>query len=169
MRIALIGVSGRVGSRLLAELLSRGHSVTGIARSADGVVPRASLVVKTADATNQAQLAPLLAAHDAVISATRFVSTDPKALIAAVKQSGVTRLLVVGGGGVRRATAWRPPACIHRHWSAKNSATWLSSLGKNAKRSKPGGLAEASPAADGSGKVGCAMKAKCPAPATVLT
>lgn len=32
MKIALIGVSGRVGSRLLTELLSRGHSVTGIAR-----------------------------------------------------------------------------------------------------------------------------------------
>ena len=31
MKIALIGVTGRVGSRLATELLSRGHAVTGIA------------------------------------------------------------------------------------------------------------------------------------------
>lgn len=99
MNIALIGVSGRVGSRLLAELLARGHSVTGIARSADGVAARACLVVQVADATNRAQLAPLLAGHDAAISATRFVSADPKALVAAVEVAGVPRLLVVGGAG----------------------------------------------------------------------
>jgi len=99
MNIALIGVSGRVGSRLLAELLSRGHSVTGIARSAAGVAPCASLVVKVADATDPTQLAPLLAGHDAAISAVRFVSADPRALIAAVERAGVPRLLVVGGAG----------------------------------------------------------------------
>jgi predicted nucleic acid-binding protein len=32
MKVALIGVSGRVGSRLLTELLERGYSVMGIAR-----------------------------------------------------------------------------------------------------------------------------------------
>lgn len=40
-----------------------------------------------------------LAGHDAVISASRFISSDPKALIAAIKQAGVKRLLVVGGAG----------------------------------------------------------------------
>ncbi len=29
MKIALIGVTGRVGTRLATELLSRGHAVTG--------------------------------------------------------------------------------------------------------------------------------------------
>ena len=99
MNIALIGVSGRVGSRLLDELLARGHSVTGIARSAVAVAPRPALVIQVADATDPEQLAPLLAGHDAAISATRFVSTDPNALVAAVKQAGVPRLLVVGGAG----------------------------------------------------------------------
>lgn len=99
MNIALIGVTGRVGSRLLAELLARGHSVTGIARSAAGVEPRASLVVKVADANDRAQLAPLLAGHDAAISATRFISTDAKALVAALQEARVPRLLVVGGAG----------------------------------------------------------------------
>lgn len=97
--IALIGVTGRVGSRLLTELLSRGHSVTGIARSVNGVAPRSSLQVRVADATDSAQLAPVLAGHDAVISATRFVSSDPRALVRAVEMAGVPRLLVVGGAG----------------------------------------------------------------------
>jgi putative NADH-flavin reductase len=97
VKVALIGSTGRVGSRLLDELLRRGHSVTGIARHASGVPPRPNVVVKEADATDAAQLAPLLAGHDAVISASKFVSSDAKALIAAVKQAGVKRLLVVGG------------------------------------------------------------------------
>jgi putative NADH-flavin reductase len=97
VKVALIGSTGRVGSRLLDELLRRGHSVTGIARHASGVSPRPKVVVKEADATDAAQLAPLLAGHDAVISASKFVSSDAKALIAAVKQAGVKRLLVVGG------------------------------------------------------------------------
>ena len=97
MNIALIGVSGRVGSRLLTELLRRGHSVTGIARDTTKLVSRPNLVLKAGDATQPAQLAPLLAGHDVVISATRFQSSDPKALIAAVKQAGAPRLMVVGG------------------------------------------------------------------------
>jgi len=97
MKIALIGVSGHVGSRLLTELLHRGHSVTGITRDATKLASRSGLVLKAGDATQPVQLAPLLAGHDAVISATRFQSSDPNALIAAVKQAGVPRLLVVGG------------------------------------------------------------------------
>jgi len=97
MNIALIGVSGRVGSRLLTELLSRGHSVTGIARDTTKLASRSRLVLKPGDATQPAQLAPLLAGHNVVISATRFQSSDPNALIAAVKQAGAPRLMVVGG------------------------------------------------------------------------
>lgn len=97
MNIALIGVSGHVGSRLLDELLSRGHGVTGIARDTTKLTNRPGLVLKTGDVTRPAQLAPLLAGHDVVISATRFQSSDPQALVAAVKQAGVRRLMVVGG------------------------------------------------------------------------
>jgi hypothetical protein len=97
MNIALIGVSGRVGSRLLTELLRRGHQVTGIARDTTGLAGRPHLVLKNGDANQPAQLAPLLAGHDAVLSATKFATTDAASLIAAVKQAGVGRLLVVGG------------------------------------------------------------------------
>jgi putative NADH-flavin reductase len=63
------------------------------------VAPLPGLEVKTGDATDAAQLAPLLVGQDAVISASNFTSSDPKALITAVKQAGVGRLLVVGGAG----------------------------------------------------------------------
>ena len=35
MKVALIGASGNVGSRILAKLLIRGHEVTGIVRHLD--------------------------------------------------------------------------------------------------------------------------------------
>jgi putative NADH-flavin reductase len=97
MHIALIGASGRVGSHLLTELLSRGHRVTGIVRDPAKLASRPGLVLQAGDATQPSQLAPLLAGHDVVISAMRFQSFDPKAVIAAVKQAGVRRLMVVGG------------------------------------------------------------------------
>ena len=99
VKVALIGVSGQVGSRLLAELLRRGHEVTGIARATGGVAARPRLLLKNADATRTAQLAPLLAGHAAAISATKFATSDAAALIAALKQAGVPRLLAVGGAG----------------------------------------------------------------------
>ena len=98
MKIALIGVSGRVGSRLATELLSRGHAVTGIALHVAPDV-RPGLEVLEADATKPDSLARCLVGHDAVISASRFVTLDADALIAAVRTAGVKRLLVVGGAG----------------------------------------------------------------------
>lgn len=97
MKIALIGVSGRIGSRLLAEMLERGHSVTGIARDTTKVASRPGLVLKRGDATRPEQLAPLLAGHDVVASAMPFRTADPEALLAAVKQARVPRLMMVGG------------------------------------------------------------------------
>ncbi|SMF33142.1 NAD(P)-dependent oxidoreductase [Pseudogulbenkiania subflava] len=99
MNVVIIGISGRVGSRLATELLQRGHQVTGIARDIGKVEPRAGVTLKQADATDPATLAPLLAGHDAVISASMFLSSNAASLISAVKQAGVPRLLVVGGAG----------------------------------------------------------------------
>lgn len=97
MKVALIGITGHVGARVAAELLTRGHSVTGIARHPEKSSPQPGLDLKQGDATNPSSLAPLLAKHNAVISASRFQTSDPKALITAVKGAAVPRLLVVGG------------------------------------------------------------------------
>lgn len=99
MKVALIGVTGRVGSRLLAELLRRGHQVTGIARDVSKAPGQPGLVLESADANQPDQLAPLLKGHDAVFSALKFATADAAALIAAVKRAAVARLLVVGGAG----------------------------------------------------------------------
>src|SRR5688572_20780018 len=99
MNIALIGASGRVGSRVAKELLARGHKVTGIARNAEKVEAQPGLTAKAADATQPAQLSPILAGHDAVVSAANFRSSDADALLSAAKASHIPRVLVVGGAG----------------------------------------------------------------------
>ena len=99
MKVALIGIRGRVGSRLATELLLRGHSVTGIGRSPVTIDPRPGVTMKQGDATQSLMLASLLAGHDAVLSASRFQTSDANALITAVRKAGVKRLLVVGGAG----------------------------------------------------------------------
>lgn len=99
MKIALIGATGRVGSRLLAELLRRGHAVTGIARHPEKLAPSAGLAVKACDISNEAGLAAAVSGHDAVISAFNFTSGNAGGFLSAIKRSGVGRLLMVGGAG----------------------------------------------------------------------
>ncbi len=99
MNIAIIGATGNVGTRLAAELLMRGHKVTGIARHPEKLAPRKGLAVKAADVNDLDGLAAALAGHNAVISSVRFTGLDIKKLLAAVKKAGVKRLLVVGGAG----------------------------------------------------------------------
>ncbi|VTU24219.1 NAD(P)-dependent oxidoreductase [Variovorax sp. PBL-E5] len=98
--IAILGATGRAGSRIATELLGRGHTVTGIARNIAQAEARPGLAFKQADATQVDSLAPALRGHDAVISATRFAGgSDAATVIAAARQAGVPRLLVVGGAG----------------------------------------------------------------------
>ncbi len=99
MKIALIGASGNAGSRILAELVTRGHDVTALARHPEKIVTSAKTTVKKADVYDQTGLAALLKGHDAVISSVHFTASDPKKLIEAVRASGVKRYLVVGGAG----------------------------------------------------------------------
>jgi putative NADH-flavin reductase len=99
MKVALIGATGNVGSRILTELLSRGHEVTGIARHPEKLQPHVRLVAQRGDINDEAGLAQLLARHDAVISSVKFQPVEPRILIEAVKRAGVKRLLVVGGAG----------------------------------------------------------------------
>lgn len=96
-RIALIGATGNVGSRLLDELVSRGHQVTAIGRDPAKIAARPGVSAARADINDQAGLAAVLRGHDAVISAVRFLDSDPDVLLAAVRSAGVPRYLVVGG------------------------------------------------------------------------
>ncbi|WP_157015077.1 NAD(P)-dependent oxidoreductase [Mesorhizobium xinjiangense] len=99
MKIALIGATGNVGSRILAELVSRGHEVTAIVRHPEKVPNGAGVTAKKGDVYDKDGLAALLKGHDAVISSVHFTASDPKTLVEAVRDSGVKRYLVVGGAG----------------------------------------------------------------------
>ena len=96
-KIALIGASGNAGKRLLKELSDRGHQVTAIARSPEKIDALPGVTAVKGDVNDAAALAGLIAGHDAVISATRFVDTDFAAVTEALRGAGVARYLVVGG------------------------------------------------------------------------
>jgi putative NADH-flavin reductase len=99
MKIALVGGSGAVGSRIANEALRRGHEVTAVVRDPARVGPRAHLTPVAGDAHDPSALAGVLAGHDVVVSAVRVAQVAPAELIDAVRGSGVKRYLVVGGAG----------------------------------------------------------------------
>ncbi len=99
MKIAIIGATGQVGSRILAEALRRGHTVTAIARGAARKAAAAGVTAVSLDITDSAALARALAGNDAVVSAVRFISTPPEVLIRPIKAAGVKRWFIVGGAG----------------------------------------------------------------------
>jgi putative NADH-flavin reductase len=109
MKIALLGATGFVGSALLKEGLSRGHSVTAIVRAPAKLVPAEHLTAKAGDIYDSATLATLIVGHDALISAFNPGWEDPHlyddqvrgttCIIAAVKKAGLKRVLWVGGAG----------------------------------------------------------------------
>ncbi|BDB24695.1 3-beta hydroxysteroid dehydrogenase [Cupriavidus sp. TA19] len=99
MHIAIIGATGRVGTRLIDEALRRGHQVTAISRQASRLPERAGLIAKDVDGTDGAALAAALAGNDVVISTARFAQLNAQQVTSAVRQAGVPRLLVVGGAG----------------------------------------------------------------------
>src|SRR6202035_2887719 len=99
MKIALIGATGNVGSRLIAELRRRGHQVTGIARHPEKLDRQDGVNPAAADVQNENALAAVLAGHEVVIHSVKFLSTNASKIIAATKVAKVPRLLVVGGAG----------------------------------------------------------------------
>lgn len=110
MKIAIIGASGNIGSRVTSEALGRGHEVTAIVRHPE-TVTRVDTKFKLlrGDVLNVEDTAEKIAGHDALV-----VSYNPgwgpgtdyhkysevaEAVIAAAKKAGVKRLITVGGAG----------------------------------------------------------------------
>lgn len=104
MRITVFGAAGNVGSRVVTEALSRGHTVTAVVRDPTRFpeLPAAA-EPRTGDAANARHVTELGAGQDVVIAATRpapgrekELVTTTGALLDGLAASGV-RLLVVGG------------------------------------------------------------------------
>lgn len=99
MKIAVIGASGSVGSRIVREALARGHQVTAIARHTDKIAPRDNLRVGEGDVAQPRVLAELLTGHDVVVSSVRFLGFDIANLLEALGLARTPRLVMVGGAG----------------------------------------------------------------------
>jgi hypothetical protein len=109
MKIALLGATGFVGSAILQEALSRHHTVTAIVRHPAKIEPQPGLVTKAGDVHDATLLASLFREQDAVISAFNPGWKGPnlyddqvrgtKSIIAAIKRTGIKRVLWVGGAG----------------------------------------------------------------------
>lgn len=108
--VTLIGASGFVGTAILNELLARGHRVTAVIRNPGKIgIKSPSLTVVQADVTDTSALVAACKGRDAVISAYNPGWTNPNIyeetlrnyplILEAVRQSGVRRLLCVGGAG----------------------------------------------------------------------
>jgi putative NADH-flavin reductase len=108
MRICVLGGTGGVGRLILAQGLARGHAMTAQSRNAAAArdLP-AGAVVATADPADAGALAALLAGQDAAIYAigvhengpTTWFSDTMRALIAAMGEAGVSRLVAITGVG----------------------------------------------------------------------
>jgi uncharacterized protein len=109
MKLAIIGASGKIGSRISEEALNRGHTITGIARNPEAGIGNEKITWVKGDALDAEKLASVIKGHDAVISAFGIDWTNPdtyplfskvaKSEIAASKKAGVKRLITVGGAG----------------------------------------------------------------------
>jgi putative NADH-flavin reductase len=105
MKVVLFGASGMVGSRVLNELLQRGHAVTAVVRNPEKVTAPGAKVVK-GDVTNESSVAELTKGADAVVSAYAPPADRPEtltpatsALLAGLTAAGVKRVIIVGGAG----------------------------------------------------------------------
>ncbi|MHA6248801.1 NAD(P)-dependent oxidoreductase [Pontibacter sp. CAU 1760] len=138
MNLAIIGASGKIGSSITQEALSRGHNVTAISRTPEEVTEESvSLSVRSGDVQNVEAMTGLLQGHDAVVVSyspgwepgtdfNQHVEVARKVLQAA-RTAGVKRVLNVGGAGSLYAEpgvqlvdtpdfpdAWRGPAAAQR-------------------------------------------------------
>src|SRR5689334_844709 len=106
MKVVLFGATGKSGSRLLNELVSRGHQVTAVARDTSKLSATSAVKVKQDDLSDAKRTADVIRGADAVISAYAPPADNTDDLVGvtqrqveAVRQAGVDRLLVVGGAG----------------------------------------------------------------------
>jgi len=118
VNILLVGASGMIGSRVLAEAVSRGHQVTAAARRPERIAAGPKVIPVKLDATDTQALAALARNADVIVTATsprgggdpaQEARTVGDAAIAAARASG-RRLFVVGGAGSLNLPDGRPLA-----------------------------------------------------------
>lgn len=135
MKIAIFGATGNLGTTITREALTRGHSVTGLARHPErSELSHRNLTLLQADILDPQKVATAVAGHDAVISAyapafetPETLSLAARCLLTGLAAAQVRRLLIVGGAGSLQVApdldlldspefppSWRPIASAHR-------------------------------------------------------
>jgi uncharacterized protein len=133
MKVTLYGASGMIGSRILDELVSRGHQVTAVVRNPSKIT-RKDAVVAAGNVLDARSVATTAKGAHAVISSIAPPQDQPNHAVEAVrtlssglKEAGVRRLLMVGGAGSLEVkpgvqlvdtpefpAAWKSIALAHR-------------------------------------------------------
>ena len=121
MKIAIVGATGFIGSKLRDEAVNRGHVVTAITRSPHKLPQSDRIVPAPADISDVAALAGYFKVQEAIIhSYAPGRGTSPQvnkdaqragtlSILAAMRAAGVRRILAVGGAGsleVAPGLAW---------------------------------------------------------------
>ncbi len=107
MKVALYGATGKSGSRILKELISRGHQVIAITRNPTTVAQSgAHISVRQDDLSDPRKISAAVDGAEAVISAYAPPQNDPDEIVGvterqveALTRGAQTRLIVVGGAG----------------------------------------------------------------------
>jgi uncharacterized protein len=107
MKVALYGATGKTGSRILKELVSRGHRVIAITRNpAKLPQPGPGVVVTQDDLSDPKKIAAAVNGAEAVVSAYAPPQDDVDAIVGvterqveALSHKANARLIVVGGAG----------------------------------------------------------------------
>jgi len=111
MKIAIVGATGFIGSKLRDEAVSRGHVVTAVTRSPDKLPQNDRIIPAPGDVNDVPLLTRYFRWQDAVIHSYapgRGIGAQESmekqragtlSIIAATKAAGVKRLLAVGGAG----------------------------------------------------------------------
>ncbi len=107
MKVLVLGANGGVGKDVTAELVGRGHQVTAASRTG-GAASGDGITAIALDASAPHAVAQAASGHDAIVNAVgpRFgqddlgsLSTIAQSIIAASKEAGVARVVIVGGAG----------------------------------------------------------------------
>ena len=106
MNIVLYGATGMIGSRILDELVARGHHVTAVVRDPSRLPAHENVIGTAGDILDAASVAEAVAGAAVVVSAYGPGPSHPDlllnatdSLIIGLDTAGVMRLVAVGGAG----------------------------------------------------------------------
>ncbi|MBL8121631.1 NAD(P)H-binding protein [Candidatus Saccharibacteria bacterium] len=105
MKVVVFGASGRVGSRVVAQLLAAGHEVTAVVHSRNPFTDQPKLRVESLDVHDGAKATEVISGSQAVLSCLSswqseskdVLTTAMKSLVPAMHNARVSRIVSLTG------------------------------------------------------------------------